>query len=77
MGHVNHHRLRKYFTSPHPVPTRTLLVPRQIDDKAKCVLMHPNAQCFWNLTDNHCNQRGLNGKLAYVCEVGVFKGAIT
>ena len=42
VGPVKHHRLIKYFTSTHSVPTGTLLGPRQIDDKEKCILMHPN-----------------------------------
>ena len=43
-GPVNRHRSRKYFRSRHPAPTGTLLGPRQIDNKEKCILMHPTMQ---------------------------------
>ena len=39
---VNHHQLQKYFISTHPAPTGTLLKHRQIDNKGKYILMHPN-----------------------------------
>ena len=41
VGPVNHQQLRKYFTSTHTIPTGTLPGPGQIDDKEKCILMHP------------------------------------
>ena len=31
VAHVNHHRLRKYFTNTHPAPTGTIFIPIQIE----------------------------------------------